>query len=62
VKPGAANKVIIASTPNDGSYSWAIPVTQAIGADYTVKITRTTFPVDGSAATDSSNSAFSITR
>ncbi len=37
VKPGVAlNKVIIASTPNDGSYSWVIPMTQALG----VRISR----------------------
>ncbi|CAG0955134.1 Thermophilic serine proteinase [Methanosarcinales archaeon] len=40
LKPGVANKVIIASTLNDGSHSWLIPVAQAPG-DYKVKITST---------------------
>jgi hypothetical protein len=60
VKPGALNRVIISSTPNDGSYDWVIPMTQALGSDYRVKITRTTFPVGSTAATDSSNSSFTI--
>ncbi len=61
VKPGVAlNKVIISSTPNDGSYDWVIPMTQALGSDYRVKITRTTFPVGSTAATDSSNGYFAL--
>ncbi len=60
VKPGVANKVIVSSTPNNGSYDWAIPMTQALGSDYRVKITRTTFPVGSTAATDSSNADFAI--
>ncbi len=54
------NKVIISSTPNDGSYDWVIPMTQALGSDYTVKITRTTFPAGSTAATDSSDSYFAL--
>ncbi len=60
VKPGALNKVIISSTPNDGSYDWVIPMTQPLGSDYRVKITRTTFPTGSSAATDYSDEYFSI--
>ncbi|MFZ3167033.1 MAG: Ser-Thr-rich GPI-anchored membrane family protein [Candidatus Methanoperedens sp.] len=41
LKPGVANKVIIASTLNDGSHPWLIPGTQASGDDYKVKITST---------------------
>ncbi|HYN44475.1 MAG TPA: NosD domain-containing protein, partial [Candidatus Limnocylindrales bacterium] len=39
LKPGVANKVLIASTLNDGSHPWLIPATQTPGADYKVKIT-----------------------
>jgi len=60
VKPGVANKIISASTLNDGSYDWVVPVAQPLGSDYTIKITRTTFPVGSFAATDTSNTAFSI--
>ncbi len=60
VKPGALNKVIISSTPNDGSYDWLIPLTQALGSDYRVKVTRTTYPAGGSAATDSSDAYFAL--
>ena len=62
VKPGVANKVISSSTPNDGSFDWTIPLTQALGSDYSVKITRTTKPAGGSAATDYSDAAFAIIR
>ncbi|HYN44592.1 MAG TPA: Ser-Thr-rich GPI-anchored membrane family protein, partial [Candidatus Limnocylindrales bacterium] len=41
LKPGVANKVLIASTLNDGSHPWLIPATQTPGADYKVKITST---------------------
>ena len=60
VKPGALNKVIVSNTPNDGSYDWAIPMTQALGSDFSVKITRTTYPVGGSPATDSSDIYFAL--
>jgi hypothetical protein len=61
VKPGVAlNKVIISSTLNDGSFDWVIPLTQALGVDYSVKITRMTFPVGSTAATDYSDEYFSI--
>ncbi|NJD53817.1 MAG: hypothetical protein FIB07_13230 [Candidatus Methanoperedens sp.] len=41
LKSGVLNRVIIASTINDGSHPWLIPVTQATGSDYRVKITST---------------------
>ena len=41
IKPGVANKVIIASTLNDGSHPWLIPAAQTPGNDYKVKITST---------------------
>ncbi|MFZ3169518.1 MAG: Ser-Thr-rich GPI-anchored membrane family protein, partial [Candidatus Methanoperedens sp.] len=41
LKLGVANKVIIASTLNDGSNPWLIPAIQALGADYKIKITST---------------------
>ena len=60
VKPGALNKVIISSTPNDGSYDWVIPMTQILGSDFTVKITRTTFSTGSTAATDTSDTYFAL--
>jgi len=60
VKPGVANRVIVGSTPNDGVYDWTIPMTQPLGSDYTVKITRTTFSTGSTAATDSSNAVFAL--
>ena len=41
IKPGVANKVIIASTLNDGSHPWLITAAQTPGNDYKVKITST---------------------
>ena len=60
VKPGVANRVLVSSTPNDGSFGWVIPLTQALGSDYRVKVTRTTYPVGSTAATDSSDANFAI--
>ncbi len=60
LKAGVLSRVIYSGTPNDGSYDWVIPMTQALGSDYRVKITRTTFPVGSTAATDSSDSYFTI--
>ena len=56
LKPGVANKVIIASTPNDGTHPWPILATQAPGNDYIIKITSTTNVV----ITDNSDSTFTI--
>lgn len=55
-KGGMFNKVIISSTPNDGTYSWYIPSTQLIGSDYKIKITSTS----NSAYNDWSNYYFKI--
>ena len=41
LKAGVLNRVIIASTLNDGSHPWLIPGTQAHGTDYQVRITST---------------------
>ena len=41
LKAGIFHKTIIASTLNDGSHSWLIPGTQALGTDYQVRITST---------------------
>jgi len=59
VKAGVVKKVISSSAVNSGSFNWAIPATQALGADYRIRITSTTKPAGGSAATDSSD-AFSV--
>ena len=56
LKPGVANKVIILSTPNDGSHPWPISATQAPGTDYKIKITSTT----NAAYTDTSDNTFTI--
>jgi len=37
-------------------------MTQALGQDFTVKVTRTTFSAGSTAATDTSDTYFSITR
>ena len=56
LKPGLANKLIIASTLNDGSHPWLIPVTLIPGTDYKIKITNTT----NVAYTDASDYPFTI--
>ena len=56
LKPGVANKVIIASTLNDGTHPWLIPATQAPGTDYKVRITSTT----NAAYNDTSDKTFTI--
>ena len=43
-KDGAPHLKIINSTTNDGSYDWSIPLDQAIGSDYMIKITSTSNP------------------
>ena len=55
-KGGILNRVISQYTPNDGSYSWAIPWAQAIGTDYKIKIRSTS----NSAYNDWSNNYFRI--
>ena len=39
-KAGILNRTISVSTSNDGSKSWKIPSTQALGNDYKIKITN----------------------
>ena len=60
LKGGVLNLTIASSavigTGGIGSYSWAIPLTQTAGADYTVRVTSTT----NAAATDVSNGQFTI--
>lgn len=41
LRNGAFNKLISSSTPNDGSYNWAIPKLQTVGKDYRIRITST---------------------
>lgn len=47
---------IVDSTPNDGSYDWAIPADKIAGTDYKIKLTS----VETSAKTDISVSDFTI--
>ena len=57
---GALTLEIVASTTNDGSYSWAIPGNVAKGSKYEIRIKR----VSGStgSTSDTSNSSFSVTK
>ena len=55
-KGGALESVIAASTPNAGSYSWAIPALQTLGADYTIRVTSIAQP----ALFDESDAPFTI--
>jgi beta-glucanase (GH16 family) len=55
-KGGVFNRLISSSTPNDGSYSWTIPLTQTIGTDYKIKVTSTS----NSVYNDWSNNYFRI--
>lgn len=57
LRANVVNRVISASTPNDGSFSWTIPAAQVAGTDYRIRITSTT----NTAITDSSNANFAIT-
>lgn len=54
-KSGVLVRTISSSTYNDGSFSWPIPWTQAIGSDYKIKISSTTTSYN-----DWSNSNFRI--
>ena len=40
-KDGVLNLMITGSTANDGSYDWPVPLDQAPGSDYKIKITST---------------------
>jgi hypothetical protein len=55
------NRTIVSSavigTGGNGSYSWAIPITQTPGPDYTVRVTNTT----NGAVSDVSDANFTIT-
>lgn len=55
-KDGALNLTISDSTESDSLYDWDIPADQAVGDDYSIKITS----VDDSTVTDESNAVFSI--
>lgn len=57
LKNGSLHTTIIASTPNDGNFSWTLPNTLPQGSDYTVRITDTS----NSSYVDTSNSTFTIT-
>lgn len=56
LKSNVVDRVISSSTANDGSFSWTIPTTQAVGTDYVIRITSTT----NAEFTDSSNANFAI--
>ena len=50
-------QTISPGTPNDGTFSWTIPLAPADGSDYRIRITSTA----ASAITDTSNDYFTIT-
>ena len=56
LKDGVVNRVLVSSTPNDGSWVWTISSKQTAGTDYTIRITSTS----KSAIADSSNDNFAI--
>ncbi|MDZ7616775.1 MAG: Ser-Thr-rich GPI-anchored membrane family protein, partial [Patescibacteria group bacterium] len=55
-KNGAYNRIITASTANNGSFNWTIPADQLVGADYKIRITSTS----NSSYSDASDGDFSI--
>lgn len=57
LKNNIVNLVIISSTINNKSYTWAIPLNQTLGTDYKIRITSTS----NSSYTDTSDYNFSIT-
>ncbi len=56
-KGGVWVSMITSSTPNDGSYDWAIPANTTLGSDYRVRITSLSNTADWAASC-----AFSITQ
>lgn len=56
-KGGSLDHEITSSTPNDGSYSWYISLSQTVGSDYRIYI----YSISDTSIHDVSNSAFSIT-
>lgn len=55
---GTVVKVLSKSTPNDGSFDWAISKSQAVGTDYKIRVTSTS----DSAYTDTSDNYFQISK
>ena len=47
-----------AGSPGDGSYDWEIPLDQAVGSDYRIRVSSMNDP----SYVDSSERAFTITR
>ena len=56
LKGTAVNRVILLSTPNDGSQTWTVPSTQILGNDYKIRVTSTS----NGAYKDTSNNNFVI--
>jgi hypothetical protein len=56
LKAGASVGTAVASTPNDGSFSWTISSTRPAGTDYKIRVSSTT-----TSASDTSNNNFIIT-
>lgn len=57
LKGGSVDREIASSTPNDGSHDWAIPYNQALGNDYTIKVTSVGHTPEYS---DTSDATFTI--
>jgi len=56
-KSGTLDSTITSSTSNTGTYSWTVPATLAIGADYKVNLSS----ADGTGVSDQSDNVFSVT-
>ncbi len=55
LRSGMAVAIIASNTPNDGVHDFIVPVDQAVGSDYSVRIVET-----GGTASDSSDALFSV--
>jgi len=55
LKAGVSVGTAVASTPNDGSFSWTISSTRPAGTDYKIRVSSTT-----TAASDTSDNYFTI--
>lgn len=49
-KGGVFDSELIASAPNNGSYTWTVPANQQLGSDYTVKVTSLSDNVSGTSS------------
>jgi hypothetical protein len=55
---GSSTAVIVASTPNDGSYAWLVPTSYPTGSNFKIEINSVTTP----AILDASDAFFTVTQ